>query len=168
MTELAAVERSGPEQSRLNDLLKDFQEWRLAKGLGNFSIKFVDDEEAWEITLGSELPTVLVYLSDIDSDFYQEHAAVFVECQIGAVSENTDVQKFLRFAGSEMVLSRLSLRSEDEEEPLLVVEGACPFQLVRFEFLELLIQEVAAIGADLIDLAEGRIEDEAGDDEDEE
>ena len=167
MTEeaVAVIERSGPEQSRLNDLLKDFQEWRLTKGLGNFSIKFVEDEEAWEITLGSELPSVLVYLSDIDSDFYHEHAAVFVECQVGEVSETTDLGKFLRFASQEMVMSRVSLRTE-AEEPLLVVEGACPFQLVRFEFLELLIQEVAAIGADLIDLAEGRIEDE-GEDEDE-
>jgi hypothetical protein len=165
MSELAVLERSGPEQSRLNDLLKDFQEWRLSKGLGNFSIKFVDDEEAWEITLGSELPTVLVYLSDIDADFYGEHAAVFVECQVGAVSESTDISKYLRFAGSEMVLSRVSLRTEGEE-PLLVVEGACPFALVRFEFLEMMIQEVAAIGADLIDLAEGRIDDDEDDEED--
>lgn len=159
MTEATAViERSGPEQSRLNDLLRDFQEWRLSKGLGNFSIKFVEDEEAWEISLTSELPPVLVYLSDIDSDFYNEHAAVFVECQVGEVSESTDLGKFLRFAGGEMVLSRVSLRT-DGDEPLLVVEAACPFQLVRFEFLELMIQEVAAIGADLIDLAEGRIDE---------
>lgn len=164
MTEAAVVERSGPEQSRLNDLLKDFQEWRLSKQLGNFAIKFVEEEEAWEISLGAELPNVLVYLSDIDSDFYGEHAAVFAECQVGEVSASTDISKYLKFAGDEMVLSRVSLRSEGDE-PLLVVEGACPFQLIRFEFLELLIQEVAAIGADLIDLAEGRIdaEDDDGD-----
>lgn len=163
MTELAVVERSGPEQSRLNDLLNDFQEWRLSKSLGNIAIKFVDDEEAWEISLGAELPNVLVYLSDIDADFYGEHAAVFAECQVGEISETTDVRKYLRFAGDEMVLSRLSLRTEGDES-LLVVEGACPFNLIRFEFLELLIQEVAAIGADLIDLAEGRIDADTGSD----
>lgn len=160
MSEAALVERSGPEQSRLNDLLKDYQEWRLAKGLGtNLKVRFDADEDAWELVFGSELPPVLVYLSDIDSEFYHEHAGVFVECQIGGVDEKTDVQRYLRFAGSEMVLSRLSLR-DDGDEPTLVVEGACPFSMCRFEVLELLVQEVAAIGADLIDLAEGRIDEE--------
>jgi len=167
MSESAVIQRSGPEQSRLNDLLKDFQEWRLAKGLGAFGIKFVEDEEAWEISLGAELPQLLVYLSDIDADFYHEHAAVFVECQVGEISESTNIQKYLAFAGSEMVLSRLSLRTEDEN-PLLVVEAACPFGLLRFEMMEVLIQEVAAIGADLIDLAEGRIDPDADEDEEEE
>ena len=154
------VERSGPEQSRLDDLLKDYQEWRLSKGLGvNFKVQFQPDEDAWEISQGTDIPAVLVYLSAIDSDFYGEHSAVFVECPVGEVESTTDVQKYLKFAGSEMVLCRLSLRT-DEEQPLLVVESACPFQLVRFEFLELMIQEAAAIGADLIDLAEGRIENE--------
>lgn len=81
---------------------------------------------------------------------------VFIECQVGEISADTNIQKYLAFTGSEMVLSRLSLRTEDEN-PLLVVEAACPYGLVRFELLEMLIQEVAAIGADLIDLAEGRI-----------
>lgn len=160
MSEQAVIQRSGPEQSRLNDMLKDFQEWRLSKGLGAFAIKFVEEEEAWEINLSSELPQILVYLSDIDSEFYHEHAAVFVECQVGEISESTNVQKYLAFAGSEMVLSRLSLRTEDEN-PLLVVEAACPYGLLRFELFEVLLQEVAAIGADLIDLAEGRIDPDA-------
>jgi hypothetical protein len=159
MSEAAVKERSGPEQSRLSHMLNDFQEWRITKGLGtNFKANFVQDEDAFEITLGDALPTVYVYLSDIDAEFYHEHAAVFAECQVGGVGEDTDLGRYLRFAASEMVLSRLSLRT-DEEEPLLVVEGAIPYQLVRFEMLELLIQEVAAIGADLIDLAEGRIEE---------
>lgn len=166
MSEQAVIQRSGPEQSRLNDMLKDFQEWRLSKGLGAFAIKFVDEEEAWEISLGSELPSILVYLSDIDADFYHEHAAVFIECQVGEISAETNIQKYLAFAGSEMVLSRLSLRTEDEN-PLLVVEAACPYGLLRFELMEMLIQEVAAIGADLIDLAEGRIDpDQEDGDED--
>lgn len=166
MSEQAVVQRSGPEQSRLNDMLRDFQEWRLSKGLGAFAIKFVEDEEAWEIGLGTDLPPILVYLSDIDADFYHEHAAVFIECQVGEISPDTNIQKYLAFAGTEMVLSRLSLRTEDEN-PLMVVEAACPFGVVRFELLELLLQEVAAIGADLIDLAEGRIDpdQEAGEDE---
>jgi hypothetical protein len=159
MSEAAVIEKSGPEQSRLADMLKDYEEWRLSKGLGSgLKSKFVAEEEAWELSFGQELPSVFVYLTDIDASFYGEHAAVVVECQVGAVEESTDVQKYLRFAGSEMVLSRLSLRT-DSDEPLLVVEAACPFQLVRFELLELLVQEVAAIGADLIDLAEGRIEE---------
>lgn len=58
MSEQAVIQRSGPEQSRLNDMLKDFQEWRLNKGLGAFAIKFVDEEEAWEIGLGAELPSI--------------------------------------------------------------------------------------------------------------
>ena len=155
------VERSGPEQSRLNDMLKDFQEWRLTKGLsGAFKAKFVEEEDAWEVSFSQELPSIYVYLSDIDGDFYHEHAAVMVECQVGGVSADTDLSKYLRFASSEMVLTRLGLRSEDDEH-LLVVEGACPYQLVRFEFLELLMQETAAIGADLIDLAEGRIQEDS-------
>lgn len=154
------AERSGPEQSRLNDLLKDYQEWRLSKGLGiNFKVQFQADEDAWEISQGNEIPAVFIYLSAIDAEFYGEHSGVFVECQVGEVGADSDVQKYLKFAGSEMVLSRLSLRSE-EDPALLVVEAACPFALVRFELLELMIQEVAAIGADLIDLAEGRIQDE--------
>lgn len=160
MSEAAVAERSGPEQSRLNEMLNDFQEWRLSKALANLKVKFIEEEEAWELSQGDVLPPVLVYLSDIDNEFYHEHAGVFVECQVGAVSKDTDLSRYLSFAGSEMVLSRLSLRTEDEEEPLLVVEAACPFTLVRFEFLELMIQEVAAIGADLIDLAEGRIGEE--------
>lgn len=160
MSEAAVAERSGPEQSRLKDMLNDFQEWRLSKALANLNVKWVEEEDSWELTQGDVLPPVYVYLSDIDNDFYHEHAGVFVECQVGAVGKDTDLGRYLRFAGSEMVLSRLSLRTEDEEEPLLVVEAACPFSLVRFEFLELMIQEVAAIGADLIDLAEGRIQEE--------
>lgn len=160
-----APTRSGPEQSRLNDTLNDFREWRASRGLGSsLTCKFVADEDAWELVVNQELPPVLVYLSDIDSEFYGEHAAVFAECQVGAVDANTDLSRYLRFAADEMVLSRLSLRSEGDDERLLVVEAACPFGLIRFELLELLIQEVAAIGADLIDLAEGRIE-ESGEEE---
>lgn len=161
MTEAPApVERSGPEQSRLKDLLSDYQEWRLSKGFGPLNkCQFDKEEDAFEISFGDEMPPILVYLSDIDADFYGEHAAVVSECQIGSVDSASDLGKYLRFAASEMVLTRLSLRS-DEEEPLLVVEGACPYQLVRFEYLELLLRETSAIGADLIDLAEGRISEE--------
>jgi len=167
MSEAAVVvERSGPEQSRLNDMLKDYQEWRLSKGLGGLAkVEFVREEDAFEVSFGSDLPTVFVYLSDIDDEFYGEHAAVVAECQVGAVDESSNLHKYLRFAASEMVLTRLSLRTEDDES-LLVVEGACPYQLIRFEYLELLLRETAAIGADLIDLAEGRISEE--DEEDEE
>lgn len=168
MSDVAVAERSGPEQSRLNEMLKDFQEWRLSKHLGMaLKVNFVSEEDAWELNLGEVLPSVYVYLSDIDNDFYHEHAGVFVECQVGAVGNDTDLGRYLRFAGSEMVLSRLSLRTDDEE-PLLIVEAACPFGLLRFEMLELMIQEVAAIGADLIDLAEGRIEEETDEDDGEE
>lgn len=142
----------------LESLLRDYKEWRDARpGSEELKLEYDEEDDSWEITFDESLPSVFAYTSDIDAEFYGESSAIFVECQLGPPDPTTDLAKVLLFCGEEMVLTRLSLRDEGED-PMLVVEGAVPYGQAEFEYLDTLIREVGAIGADLKDFLEGKME----------
>ncbi len=138
------------ENVDLAALLKDFQEWITSRETErSLALKHMKDEDVWELSLGADYPIVLAYLSDIDADFYGEESGLFLEVQLGTPKANFDYPRALEFCSQEMVLGRLTLRRDEGQEPLLLVEAGCPFGEVEFELLELMVLELAAIGLDI-------------------
>ena len=150
-TEPEVVVPEGSEEPNLEVLLKDYQEWLSQQDEPRqATVTYDADDDLWEVDLPGQ-GSLVAYLSDIDSEFYNEGTAIFLECELGPPDPQTDLSKLLLFSGKECVLSRLSL-SDREDGNVLVVEAATPFSQVDFAVLDMMIREVLAIAADVKDL----------------
>ncbi len=131
----------------LGHLLDEWAEWVAQSGSGDLSIEYDDEEDTFLVHRNGR--QAVLYIADIDGDFYGEAQALFAESEVGLAPTNLNWAQTLRFSGDELVLSRISL-SEREEHLVLVVEGAAPLSKVTdFELFDLLVREVSTIGRDL-------------------
>ena len=157
MEEAATEEPIAPENDDdpLETLLRDYEEWLTTQPeRAPLGLNYNEEEDVFELTIDPDMPVVVAYANEIDEDFYGEDTAIFVEYQLGSLDPTQDLAKLLLFCGEQMVLSRLSLR-EEENDKVLVVEAAIPYGQVDFEYFDLIVQEVAAIGADLKEFQAG-------------
>ena len=149
------LEEEGGGEADLESLMRDYAEWLSTKeGAHPQTMRFVQEEDLFEVDLGEPYPTVGVYLGEIDEEFYGEATGFFVECPLGPPDPSLDFNKLLGFFSEQSVMCRLSLRTD--EEPQLVVEAALPFGKVEFELVDILIREVAAIGGEMEDFLSGK------------
>ena len=143
------------EEVDLESLMRDYAEWLSTKeGAHSQTMRFVKEEDLFEVDLGDPYPTVGVYLSEIDEEFYGEPTGFFVECPLGPPDPSLDFNKLLAFFSEQPLMCRLCLRTD--EEPQLVVEAALPLKKVEFDLVDTLIREVAAIGGEMEDFLSGK------------
>lgn len=139
----------------LGHLLDDWAEWVAEHGKGPLTIEYDDAEDIFLVARQGR--RAVLYITEIDADFYGEERALVAEAEIGTPPANLNWNQTLKFSGNELVLSRISLVDRDERTVLLV-EGAVPLSRIDFPHFDLLVREVASIARDLRRQLAGQLE----------
>lgn len=146
----------------IGQILDDWSNWVKTEGKGDLSITYDEDEDIF--ALDRDGRKAVLYLSDIDEDFYGEAQAVFVESEIGEPPTNLDWSQTLKFSGNELVLSRISL-TDRNGKTILLVESATPTSQIAAARFDLMVKEVATIAKDLRKHLAGVLKTTAQDDD---
>lgn len=136
--------------------------WIADEKKGKLTIDYDADEDVYLVKRDGR--KAVIYTSDIDEDFYGDSQAIFVETEIGEPPANLDWSQTLKFSGSELVLSRISLTPR-HNKTMLIVEGAMPLSTLQNASFDLLVKEVATIGRDLRRHLAGVMNTETDDDD---
>ncbi|MFA5503967.1 MAG: hypothetical protein WC423_00975 [Vulcanimicrobiota bacterium] len=140
----------------IGELLDTWIDWVPEEGKGEVFVDYDEDEDVFHVDRDDR--EAVIYVSDIDEEFYGDSQAIFVESIIGKPPENLDLSQTLKFSGNELVLSRISL-TERNSKFILLVESATPLTRFTPATFDLMVREVATIGRDLRKHLEGHLEE---------